>query len=474
MTRTTSADLASAVALVDFGSTFTKVAVVDSVDGRLLGTAQSRTTVDSDVLEGLAASMAVLGQDLGQLNFRAVHCCSSAGGGLRIAVLGLESDVTTRAAVQVALNSGGRIGLTCSGPLTADDAAAIQDLNPDLILLVGGTDGGNSECLIANARRIAELGLDSVTVVAGNSLAQEEAGRILEEAGCAWLGAPNVLPEIGEVNAEPAQDAIREVFMTHVIGGKKLSASSSFAAMISMPTPDAVRHGVELLALGTPSLAGLGPILVIDIGGATTDVYSVLRRDTSTSTRREIVPAAQTSRTVEADLGLRWSAEGVVDAAEALGLIDGLGVAALRAAARLRVSDPAFLPVTDRDRADDIELARLAAIVAIHRHAGRQRVGIGPDGVSIRMEGRDLRDVTRVVATGGVFRANPDINFSELLSHAFDSFDNRVLVPREVAVVVDGDYVLAAAGLLTSEHGEAAMRLLAAHFMQSGPERATT
>ena len=461
-------------ALVDFGSTFTKVAVVDIETGDLLSSGQSTTTVHTDVLEGLAAAFTSCRPELGAVADLARRCCSSAGGGLRMVVLGLEEDITTQAARQVALNAGGRIAETFSGLLGPDDIDRLAGLEPDLILLSGGTNGGDTACLVGNAKSLAKAGLAAVIVVAGNVEAQAEAGRHLESAGRNWLAAPNVLPEIGVVETEKVQIAIRDVFISHVIGGKNLSASVDFTQMVTLPTPDAVRQGGELLSLGIDADRGFGPLLVVDVGGATTDVYSVVRSTSIGSQRKELVPSATTSRTVEADLGLRWSAEGVVDAAGGLGLLDEDRIARLTDAAAVRVGDPSFLPNAQDEVDDDVQLAQLAAVIAIHRHAGRQRVGIGPDGVSIRLEGRDLREVPLIVATGGVFRSNPDVDFATAFNEAFGAFERNVLGPRDVRIVIDRKYVLAAAGLLSSSHPRAAFRLMSDQLAAPSVEGALT
>ena len=85
----------------------------------------------------------------------------------------------------------------------------------------------------------------------------------------------NVLPRIGVLDPTPARAAIREVFVRHVIGGKGLSKGPAFGRLVRAATPDAVLAGVELLADGADDVAGVGDVVVVDVGGATTDVYSV-------------------------------------------------------------------------------------------------------------------------------------------------------------------------------------------------------
>src|ERR1700742_313989 len=132
--------------LTDFGSTYTKVTLVDVASGRLVARAQAPTTVARDVMDGfqraLADALDVAGPHV-TLGPRAA--ASSAGGGLRIAAIGLVSELTAEAARRTALNAGGRIELTLSGDLGRSDAEALLASRPDVILFSGGTDGGQRD-----------------------------------------------------------------------------------------------------------------------------------------------------------------------------------------------------------------------------------------------------------------------------------------------------------------------------------------
>ena len=308
-----------AVVCVDVGSTFTKAALVDVDDGTLLGTASHPTTIATDVMDGVDAVRASLGAgtDVGTL------ACSSAGGGLRLAVVGYEQLVTAEAGHRVGLSAGARVEHVASGPLDAAALDALLASRPDVVLLVGGTDGGNSEILRHNAAALAARRLVVPVVVAGNVDARDDVVAELTSAGISVTATANVLPEIGRLDPMPARLAIREVFISHVIGGKGLSSRADFPAMVRAATPDAVLAGVEVLADGAGSVDGAGDVLVVDVGGATTDVYSVVTPQGEDAVlRKEVVEVLWRSRTVEGDLGMRWGAAGVVEAAVAERLLD--------------------------------------------------------------------------------------------------------------------------------------------------------
>ena len=241
-----------------------------------------------------------------------VLACSSAGGGLRLAVVGYEREVTAEAGHRVGLSAGAKVVHVASGPMTGADVAALRAAAPDLVLLVGGTDGGNADVLLHNAERLARARLAAPVVVAGNADAADEVAALLAGTGRRHVVTDNVLPRIGVVAPEAARAAIREAFLTHVIGGKGLSRGRGFAELVRAPTPDAVLRGVEVLA----EVVG-GDVLVVDVGGATTDVYSVITPQGEDATiHREVVGTLWHARTVEADLGMRWTAPGVVEAAD--------------------------------------------------------------------------------------------------------------------------------------------------------------
>ena len=430
------------VLCVDVGSTFTKAVLVDTASGDVLGTASHPTTVATDVMDGVdavRASLAAHGEP------HEVLVCSSAGGGLRLAVVGYEREVTAEAGHRVGLSAGAKVVHVASGAMTGADVRALRAAAPDLVLLVGGTDGGNADVLLHNAQRLARARLAAPVVVAGNAEVADEVAALLATTGRRHVVTGNVLPRIGVVAPEAARAAIREAFLTHVIGGKGLSHGRGFAELVRAPTPDAVLRGVEVLA----EVAG-GDVLVVDVGGATTDVYSVVTPQGEDATiHREVVGTLWHARTVEADLGMRWTAGGVVEAAgrERLPLSDE---AVLHAGAV--AADTAHLASSGSQWASEEELAATAAVVAVRRH-GR------PPHPSERP--RPLADVALVVGSGGVLRHAPGDAGTRVLARVVGDHGGGWRVPDAPRTRVDTAYVLFAVGLLAEGHPRTAEALAA-------------
>ena len=287
----------SRVLCVDFGSTFTKAALVDTADGTLVATAAHPTTLATDVLDGLAAIRRRARPASGSTRCGPAPA-RAAGCGSRWSATSGRSP--PRPGYRVGLSAGARVVHVSAGGLGKDGVRALVADRPDVVLLVGRhrrrQRRGAAAQRPAAGRGPARLRVP--VVVAGNVEARDEVVAVLDGAGLTALPTSNVLPRIGVLDPGPARAAIREVFIRHVIGGKHLSASPDFAAMVRAATPDAVLSGVELLADGAGSVPGVGDVVVVDVGGATTDVYSVVTPDPEESAlHREVVEVLWRGRT---------------------------------------------------------------------------------------------------------------------------------------------------------------------------------
>ena len=173
--------------LIDFGSTFTKVVAVDLSNSQVVGRSQAPSTVLTDVREGLLQALIALHErhtvfdrepfSLDILESRFVLASSSAAGGLRIVVIGNVPGLTVEAANQAALGAGARIVGSMSFKLATEAFQEIESLRPDMILLTGGTDGGDSATILHNARVLAQSRLAVPIVVAGTRVVAEKSAR---------------------------------------------------------------------------------------------------------------------------------------------------------------------------------------------------------------------------------------------------------------------------------------------------------
>jgi uncharacterized protein (TIGR01319 family) len=450
--------------LFDLGSTFTKARLVDLRSGALLAASWAPSTVATDVTEGLISCLDQMpgGRIPGGFDDCLKLACSSAAGGLRIVAIGLVRDLTAEAAVRASLGAGAKVVATYAGGLTRGDMAAVTAVRPDLIVLSGGTDGGNRTCIEENADVLAASAMNVPVVVAGNRNARDAVVAKLSAAGKRVFAADNVLPDLHTINTTGCGEVIRQAYMKQIVRAKGLERVQNYVGRIVMPTPHAVLEACRLVAEGTTETRGLGELLCVDIGGATTDVYSISKGLPSDKNVLRGLPEPLAKRTVEGDLGLRVNAPTIVElvGSNKLGqLMHAEGFDAESAAA-LVAADTGRLPESDEMMRFDVALASVAAATAVRRHAGTVEQAYGPSGPYFIQTGKDLRATNTMLATGGIFRPHQHDFIGEILRGTFyDESQPNHLTPRAPRCMVDTKYVMYAVGLLATVAPEAAARL---------------
>ena len=449
------------VLLIDFGSTYTKLTAVDVEKECLLGTAAAYTTVQTDINDGLQKALALLEEKTGSLQYDAWYACSSAAGGLRMITSGLVPELTGEAAKLASLGAGAKVEGVYAFELTEDDLQSIRDARPDIFLLVGGTDGGNTECVLHNARMLASIRPEFPIVVAGNRTAARECQGILE--GCEVYLCPNVMPKFGVLNIEPTQKQIRPIFLERIIQAKGLSKATALLSDIMMPTPSAVLQAVELLAQGCEGEPGIGELVAVDVGGATTDVYSIADgMPEQMNTVYKGLPEPFSKRTVEGDIGMRYSIQGIVDAAgeNRIAKLSGLDTD------RVSVLVEELKQHTDKIPGEDPELqmldyalASMAIEEAVKRHAGTIEETYTLMGKTFVQEGKNLTGVKNIIVTGGSLIHTR--RTEQIAAHAlYSPMQPASLRPVKADVWVDRSYILAAMGLLAGYYPQTALRIM--------------
>jgi len=224
---------------------------------------------------------------------------SSAGGGLQMMVGGVVKSMTGESAQRAALGAGAIVMdvlASNDGRMYHEKVQRIRQLRPDMILLSGGIDGGTVTHVVelaevleaANPKPRLGMNYKLPVIYAGNKNArepiEERLGKITD-----LMTVDNIRPTLEEENLQPSRDKIHDLFMEHVMaqapGYKKLM---SWTDAPIMPTPGAVGEIIKKIA-ETENISVVG----VDIGGATTDVFSVFQ--------------GQFNRTVSANLGMSYS-----------------------------------------------------------------------------------------------------------------------------------------------------------------------
>ena len=449
---------------VDIGSTYTKGALFRLADGKLSVEARHMTpTTVEDLTAGVRRVLSALAgsspPESDEELFRRfpLHLSSSARGGLRIAAVGLTPALTLEAARMTACSAGGRVVKAFSYSLTEEDVRSLEEDPPDIVLLTGGTDGGNRKFVLENARRLASSRLTSTIVYAGNRSAVDEVKRILAEKDLRT--APNVMPEVGTVRPEAAREVIREVFLDTICEGKGLGHIRRLSGTEPRPTPSAVLDLMRIL----PEKPPFFPLLVVDMGGATTDVYS---RTGDVGVEPGVVlrglPEPPLKRTVEGDLGLRVSVRSLRESARN-GIARrlearGIEAAELDAYVERAAGDHALVPRSAKEKACEEILAASCLEAALLRHAGRRRKAATPSGTVWVQRGKDLRGVKAAVGTGGYLARTRTPPLDDLFAPV-DENGEEILLPGSLEWWRDGAYLWPLLGNLAGAFPEPAAAL---------------
>lgn len=450
--------------LVDFGSTYTKLTAIDLDSEEILGTTKSKTTVTTNMMEGYYQAKEHLPSPLNEKTFTWDYqlACSSAKGGFRMVAIGLSKTLTAEAAKRVALGAGTRILKVYSYGLKKEDVEEINDLKPDIILVSGGTNGGNKNGLISDIEQLTKLSSTIPLVIAGNEEAYPDVTSLLNETSLSYYLTENVMPQINVLNPDPTRDILRRIFMEKIVEAKGMSHVEDEIGSILMPTPTAVLQAANLLAVGTPKEEGIGDLVVVDIGGATTDLHSAgfgkaINRDIPMEGLQE--PFLK--RTVEGDLGMRYSALSLLEAVSTRAFsayLPGLTESQITDECQKRATNTEMVAIDANDIQFDETMGKLAIKTAFERHAGSYRREPTPTRVIYYQSGKDLAQFNHVIATGGILINSHSP--SDMLKSCLKTESDPFLKPIQPNFYLDKSYILSAMGLLSDQFPDIALRML--------------
>jgi len=455
---------------IDFGSTYTKLTAVSAEEDLILATAKSYTTVETDVMDGYEEAYKDLMTRLdNRIKFIKKLACSSAAGGLKIVAIGLVPELTMEAAKRAALGAGARVTDVFSFKMNKSEIRQIKESKADMILLAGGTNGGNTDVILHNAKMLRDAEIKVPIVVAGNKSCNDEITDIFE-GYVNYHITENVMPSLNSINVEPAREAIRKLFMENIVKAKGMVHVKEFISGILMPTPAAVLKAAEILSEGTKDEDGIGDLAVIDIGGATTDVHTIC--DGAPSKPSVILRGLEepiAKRTVEGDLGMRYSALSLYEAAGKRYLrrhhLENIAEIDVEKEFSYRNQHTDFIPVKEEDIAFDEVMAKICVDISMKRHAGTVAQVYSPLGMMYSQEGKDLMELPYLVGTGGVIVNSK--NPKEILKAGlFHEEDMESLKPRHPKYLLDEKYVLSALGLLAMVDEDKALRMLKKYIVK--------
>jgi len=460
----------------DCGSTTTKAILIEKINGsfRLIVRGEAPTTVEApfeDVTRGVLNAVKeveeLTSKELleGEKFIRPSKnsegidlyvSTSSAGGGLQMLVAGVVKSMTAESAARAALGAGAivmEVIASNDGRLPHERVELIRRLRPDMILLAGGVDGGTKKHVIELSELIAAadpkprfgVTYNLPVIYAGNKDARDDIKKILD-GKVALSIVDNIRPVLERENLGPARHKIHELFMEHVMahapGYKKLM---EWTDVPIMPTPGAVGLLVEKVA----KKEGI-EVIGVDIGGATTDVFSVFK--------------GIFNRTVSANLGMSYSISNVLVEAGIDNILRWvpfkIDAFDLRNRIRNKMIRPTTIPQTLEELILEQAIAREALRLAFEHH---KSMAVGLKGVQQErtiseafaqsLTGETLVDMMSldlIIGSGGALSHAPRRGQAALMM--LDAFQPEGIT----RLAVDSIFMMPHLGVLSTVHEEAA------------------
>jgi uncharacterized protein (TIGR01319 family) len=469
-------DSLHSILATDCGSTTTKAILIErrGEEYRLIVRGEAPTTVEApfeDVTRGVLNAIMeveelagrkildgerILTPQTGNEGVDLYVSTSSAGGGLQMMVSGVVISMTGESAQRAALGAGAIVMdviASNDGRLPHEKIKRIRHLRPDMILLSGGVDGGTTSHvaemaeLLAAAEPKARLGAgyELPVIYAGNRDAVEIVRERLEKK-TALVITDNIRPVLERENLAPARNKIHDLFMEHVMahapGYKKLM---TWSPVPIMPTPGAVGLIIETIAREERI-----NVIGVDIGGATTDVFSVFQN--------------VFNRTVSANLGMSYSVSNVLAEAGLPNILRWvsfeIGEADLRNRIKNKMIRPTTIPQTLEELIVEQAIAREALRLAFEQH---KSLAVGLKGVQ---QERTISDTFEQSASGETLVRLDHLNLlvgsGGVLSHAPRRVQAALLMldaflPEHVTeLAVDSIFMMPQLGVLSTVHAKAA------------------
>lgn len=442
------------VLVAEIGSTTTLVNAfnIHNQDPVFLGRGVANTTVNTDVNEGLQLAIEDLSSSLktDSIQYSEMFASSSAAGGLRITVHGLVYEMTVRASKEAALNAGANIHLVTANKINDKDLEKIKKVNPNIILIAGGTDYGEKETALHNIEKVMNLDLGIPIIYAGNIENHEEVTEMFKNAKKLKILkiVENVYPRVDYLNILPLRKVIYETFEENIIHAKGMKHVFEMVNQKIMPTPGSVMESSMILR------EKIGNLVTIDVGGATTDIHSIANPSDDFAKYLEGEPLSK--RSVEGDLGVFINHINVLKLLKKQDILDRISIKSEEFDEI--IGNYSYIPKSKNEKAIVFELTKKCTWTALDRHVGDLKRVFTSSGQKIIPVGKDLTQVEHIILTGGAL-----INLEGTKNMVLEYIKRnptKMLPSKSVNIYKDHDYIMASVGVLSLKYPEVAAKLL--------------
>jgi len=378
--------------LIDVGSTYFKLSTSSRIE-------QHSRDFDKEILADL---MDKCGETIARFEKRDVYICSSANGGLSTLIVGLTKSFSLKYASNIALNSGINIIDTVLYQDIADHSL-LSDLI-DVVIIVGGIDSHGGIFDQRLFEYLEKLNYSNIVFVGS-----EQDAPLIRQRAENVVVLPNIIGNRLQMVEDPLRDYLTNLYQQDIEGKKDIKHLYDITDNQIFPTPYIVNRALPSIRKRYPVA---NPFLLLDIGGATTDVhYSKDLVDDN------IVTEVEYDRLVFKKLGVYKSRQSLIFAARANEFVYEL-------LAHLEVTENILAEQGDKSIKTLMQLAVFLALYKCSHHRDTY--------INLK-----LLAVNSIVLTGGIAKVLDVAEIEDVIAF----FYRKILISEHrPTIILDHDY----------------------------------
>ena len=239
--------------LIDVGSTYFKLSTSGHIE-------QHFRDFNKDILDDL---MHKCGKTIEGFTKDDVHICSSANGGLTTLIIGITNTFSLKYATNIAFNSG----------INIIDTVLYQDIEDyslpsdliDVVIIVGGINSHGNIFSANLYNYLAQLSYSNIVFV-GNELDAPAIKENIENVDI----LPNIIDDRLHIVEEHLREYLTNLYQKDIEGKEDIKHLYDITSNQIYPTPYIVNKTLPLI---DAKFSVVNPFILLDIGGATTDIH---------------------------------------------------------------------------------------------------------------------------------------------------------------------------------------------------------
>ncbi len=238
---------------IDIGSTYFKVSQKGNIE-------QYFRNFDKNILDDLNSKCSTI---VNQYSKEDIHICSSANGGLSTLIVGLTNSFSLKYAINIAFNSGINIIDTVLYSKLESEPVPLEVI--DVVIVVGGIDSVEKVFDEKLLNYLEKVNYQNITYV-GSAKNRDFLIQNLENI----VVLENIISDKLQIQEEALKHYLTDLYQSDIVGKEDIKQLYEITSNQIYSTPYIVNRSLPKI---NERLDVANPFIVVDIGGATTDIH---------------------------------------------------------------------------------------------------------------------------------------------------------------------------------------------------------